>query len=267
MATYKKRGYKKPKEKVKNGDELINEDGYVEGESTTEAVFENLDSSANRAEDWVAKNQKYIYGILGIVALGIISYMLFTRFVSEPKQVEATNEMYQAKKYFHLALDAQGKVQDSLFNLSLNGGEGKYGFIKVTEEYGGTAAGNMANYYAGTAYLNTGKYQEAINYLDKFDGKGTVLGPIAQGAIGDAFVQLNQLDNALEHYDKAVKMDAEDQFTAPKYLQKAGVVLLSLNNKEKALEYFTRIKENFPDSEEGKEQKIDAYIGKASAGK
>jgi hypothetical protein len=29
-------------------------------------------------------------------------------------------------------------------------------------------AGNLANYYAGMAYLNTGKYNEAIDYLNKF---------------------------------------------------------------------------------------------------
>ena len=67
MATYKKRGYRKPKEKVEEviGDELLNDvEGYVEGESTTEDVFNSLDESANKAEEWVAANQKYIFGHL-----------------------------------------------------------------------------------------------------------------------------------------------------------------------------------------------------------
>ena len=42
-----------------------------------------------------------------------------------------------------------------LYNLALNGGEGKYGFIDIIDNYGSTDAGNLANYYAGMAFLNT----------------------------------------------------------------------------------------------------------------
>jgi hypothetical protein len=37
-------------------------------------------------------------------------------------------------------------VSDSLYKLSLNGSEGKFGFIKIADEYSGTDA-NLANYY------------------------------------------------------------------------------------------------------------------------
>jgi hypothetical protein len=58
--------------------------------------------------------------------------------------------------------------------LSLNGSEGKFGFLKIADEYSGTDAGNLAN-YAGIAYLNTGKYTEAIDYLSKFKSDDIVL--------------------------------------------------------------------------------------------
>ena len=35
---------------------------------------------------------------------------------------------------------------DSLFRLALNGGEGKYGFLDIVDEYSGTKAANLANY-------------------------------------------------------------------------------------------------------------------------
>jgi hypothetical protein len=66
--------------------------------------------------------------------------------------------------------------------ISLNGSEGKSGFIKIADEYSGTDAGNLANYYAGMAYLNTGKYNEAIDYLNKFKSDDIVSG-LATGAI------------------------------------------------------------------------------------
>ena len=47
MATYTQRGYRKPKEKIET--ETTNEvEGYVEGESTTEDVFNSLDESASQ---------------------------------------------------------------------------------------------------------------------------------------------------------------------------------------------------------------------------
>jgi hypothetical protein len=76
-----------------------------------------------------------------------------------------------------------GVASDSLYKLSLNGSEGKFGFIKIADEYSGTDA-NLANYYAGMAYLNTGKYNEAIDYLNKFKSDDIVLSGLATGAIG-----------------------------------------------------------------------------------
>jgi hypothetical protein len=51
--------------------------------------------------------------------------------------------------------------------------------IKIADEYSGTDAGNLANYYAGMAYLNTGKYNEAIDYLNKFKSDDIVLSGLA----------------------------------------------------------------------------------------
>jgi hypothetical protein len=79
-------------------------------------------------------------------------------------------------------------TSDSLYKLSLNGSEGKFGFIKIADEYSGTDAANL-NYYAGMAYLNTAKYTEAIEYLSS--NRKMLFGCFGKGAIGDA-AQNNQ---------------------------------------------------------------------------
>ena len=55
---------------------------------------------------------------------------------------------------------------DSLFNLAFNGGEGKYGFLDIVDEYSGTKAANLANYSIGMSYLNLKEYGNAIMYLE-----------------------------------------------------------------------------------------------------
>lgn len=257
MATYNKRGYKVPKEKEVK-EEAVEAVIIDEKDSTTAEVFSKLDESATITETWVAKNQKIIIGLVAVAAVITIGYLAYQRFIAAPKQDEAANEMFVAQQNFQKA--TEGVASDSLYKLSLNGSEGKFGFLKIADEYSGTDAGNLANYYAGIAYLNTGKYTEAIDYLSKFNSDDTVLSALAKGAIGDAYSQKNQPKEALENYVKAAGSNKND-FTTPRFLLKAGKTALALGNKADALKYFTDIKENYEGTPEG--VSIDVLIGLA----
>ena len=252
MATYKKRGHK-PKTKAEKVE-------AIEENSTTAEVFNTLDEGASKAEDWAVKNQKNIFIVVGLAAAIVLGYLGYNKFIAEPKASEAMNEMYTAQKYFEDAVN--GTEKDSLYTLSLNGGEGKYGMLDIISEYGSTPAGNLANYYAGMAYLNLKDYQNAVTYLSKFSTDDAVLGPVAKGAIGDAFVQLEQPNEALEYYEKAIAASTND-YTTPMYLFKAANVALELEQADKALGYFKRIKEEFAESTEA--TNIDVFIGRAEA--
>lgn len=255
MATYNKRGYKAPKEKEVK--ETAEEQVVIdEKNSTTAEVFSKLDETASKTEDWVAKNQKIIIGVVGAIALFTVGYVAFQKFIAEPKEDEAASEMFVAQQNFQQA--SNGVASDSLYKLALNGSEGKFGFIKIADEYSGTSAGNLANYYAGVAYLNTGKYTEAIDYLSKFKSDDIILNAMAKGAIGDAYAEKNQPKEALENYVKAFESSKND-FTTPRFLLKAGKTALALGNKEDALKYFTDIKDNYENAPEA--ASVDALIG------
>lgn len=257
MATYNKRGYKSAKEKeVKD---VTTEDiKVIEKDSATAGVFSTLDETASKTEDFVAKNQNIIIGVVGVIAVVLVGYLAYQKFVAAPKEDEAATEMFQAQQYFQQATD--GVASDSLYKLSLKGAEGKFGFVDIADKYSGTDAGNLANYYAGIAYLNIGKYTEAIEYLGNFKSEDIVLSALAKGAIGDAYSQNNQPKEALENYVKAVEANKND-FTTPRFLLKAGKTALALGNKEDALKYFTDIKDNFDASPEA--ASVDVLIGLA----
>ncbi|WP_348798798.1 tetratricopeptide repeat protein [Flavobacterium adhaerens] len=257
MATYNKRGYKTPKEKEVKDDAI--EDVMIdEKDSATAEVFSKLDETASRTEDWVAKNQKIIIGVVGAITLITVGYFAYQKFIVNPKEDDAANEMFVAQSNFEKATN--GVASDSLYKLALNGSEGKFGFIKIAEEYSGTAAGNLANYYAGIAFLNTGKFDEAITALGKFSSSDIILNALAKGAIGDAYSEKNQPKEALEYYVKAVEA-SKNNFTTPRFLMKAGKVALTLGNKEDALKYFTDIKDNFENTPEA--AAVDGLIGLA----
>lgn len=259
MATYNKRGFKAPKPKEDPTDDQLSENINVdEKDSTTAGVFNSLDATVNKSEAWIERNQKAIYGVIAAVALGAIGYVLYQNFVAEPKEDEAADAMFVAQQNFELAIN--GMKADSLFTLALNGSEGQFGFVDIANEYSGTDAGNLANYYAGIAYLNTGKFDEAIASLGKFKSKDQVLSVLAVGAKADAHAQKKEHKEALDLYVKAAKMQ-DNTFTAPMYLLKAGKMALVLNNKTDAAKYFTEIKDKYDSSPEA--QEIDALIGLA----
>lgn len=250
MATYNKRGYK-PKTKVEKEQNI--EDG-----STTAEVFNTLDQTASKTEAFVEKNQKYIFIIIGIVALVVLGYLGYKEFIAKPKQTNAMNDMFQAQKYFNDAVN--GTATDSLYNLALTGGEGKFGMLDIIEEYSGTESANLASYYAGTAYLRLKDYKKAVEYLSDFKSDDEILAPLAKGNIGDAFAQLNQPKDALSYYEEAANM-RDNEYTTPMYLFKAGAIALDLDQADKALSYFKRIKDDYANSSEA--TSIDVFIGKA----
>ncbi|RED47559.1 tetratricopeptide repeat protein [Seonamhaeicola aphaedonensis] len=251
MATYKKRGYK-PKTKEEKQQNI--EEG-----STTAEVFNTLDEGASKTEAFVEKNQKYIFIIIGVVAAVVLGTMGYKEFIAKPKQITAMNDMFQAQKYFDEAQTAVEK--DSLYNLALNGGEGKFGMLDIINEYSGTDAANLASYYAGTAYLRLKDYKNAVEHLSNFKSDDEILAPLAKGNIGDAFVQLNQPEDALDYYEQAIKL-RDNEFTTPMYLYKAGNIALDLGKADKALSYFERIKADYSESSEA--SNIDVFIGKAT---
>ncbi len=251
MATYKKRGFK-PKNKAEEAQ-------IEEHDSTTAEVFHTLDESASKTEAWVQKNQNYILGVIGAVAIGVLAYLAYHQFIQKPKEASAANELFYPQQYFDQAL-ASETAKDSLFTLALNGAEGKYGFLDIIEEYNGTKAANLAQYSAGMTYLNLQQYGEAISHLEDFSSDDAIMGAMAKGGIGDAFSQLNQPEDALDYYEKAIA-HSDNEFTTPRFLYKAGVVAMEMDQKEKALEYFERIKEEYPKSPEG--IGIDGLIGMA----
>jgi tetratricopeptide (TPR) repeat protein len=249
MATYKKTGSKAIRGQNKNQEK-----------STTAEVFNTLDETASKSERWIIKNQKTIFIVLAVIVAAILLYTLILKPINETTEKEAADELAFPKVYFEEAIGNPVAV-DSLLNLGLNGADGKFGFLDISSEYSGTNAGNLANYYAGISYLRLRNYKEAIVYLEKFKSDDELLGPTAKGAIGDAFADIGQPEDALEYYLEAANL-RDNNFSTPLFLFKAGNTAMALGEYSKALDIFNRIKKDYTDSEEGKN--IDVYINKAT---
>lgn len=250
MATYKKKGQKK----IKNAPV-----DKIEEESTTAEVFKNLEENASISEKWLEKNQKPLFTGFLVIVVSILGYLAYNNYIVEPKESEAANELAFPRASFEQAVSASVAI-DSMYTVALEGTNGKYGFVDIADKFSGTKAGNLANYYAGISYLKIKQYDKAIAHLENFSSNDAMLAPTALGAIGDAFADLEQAEEALAYYEKAANAK-KNNATTPLYLFKAANTALDLGKKEKAITYFTEIKETYNSSSVAKN--IEMHINKA----
>ena len=152
-------------------------------------------------------------------------------------------------------------IRDRLYDIVLLGDDLNKGMLTMIDEYSGTNAANLANYYTGMIYLKRNDYQNSIKYLSEFTSDDLILASLATGSIGDAFAELNQFDDAYDYYVKA--SNGSNRYTSPIYLYKAGLIAMKLEKFKKAEDYFSTIKFDYPSSSEAKN--IDAFISKARA--
>ena len=223
MATYKKRSRKNTSSSDPNP-------------SSTKQVFETLDDGASRTEVFVNRYQKYLTGFVSLLLIMFVLYFGYEKFILQPKINEADQEIFTAQKYFNEALN-NDEQSDSLFKLSLNGAEGKFGFLDIIEN-------------SGVSYYNLEKFDLAIKNLNSFKSNDDILSALAMSTIGDSFIQLNQLEDGLNYFEKALSNANDNSFIKPIILLKSGNIALALNKKSKARNYFQQIKDDFPKSQQ-----------------
>ncbi|MCD6661460.1 MAG: tetratricopeptide repeat protein [Lentimicrobium sp.] len=215
----------------------------------TEEKIMAVEEALSKTEVFIEKNQKILGIVIGAIALVVLAYFGFQRFYLAPRETQAQSQMFMAEKYFE---------QDSL-KLALNG-DGQYpGFLEIIDDYGMTKSAKLAHYYAGIIYLNEGQFEEAISHLKKFKTKDALVQPMAQGAIGDAYMELGKTAEAADYYLKASKI-SENEFTTPVFLQKAAWAFEEAGNNAKALEAYDRIRVEFPRSAEARD--VEKYIAR-----
>ena len=179
--------------------------------------------------------------VIAVIAV-VVCAILLNNYYFQPRQDKASTELAKAQELF---------VQDQYDKaLPL--------FQKVVDEYSSTDAGNLAQLYIGLCQANLGKWQEAVNAIESFSGKkDQMITPAAEGALGNAYANLNQLDKAVEHLKKAASM-ADNNSLSPTFLIQAGEILESQGKKDEALKLYQEVKEKYFNSMQY--QTIDAYI-------
>jgi len=218
------------------------------------------DDILTKADIWMKNNRKSLT-IIGVAIVVIVGGFLSYKYLYVGKR-----ENKAAKQLYEFAFFAYEK--DSL-NIAADGDpltQGR-GLVNMVNKYGSTSAGTIGRYLLGMIYLQKGSdnpdfYNSAIDQLSAVDfGEDEyMLTTQAWGCMGDAYVELGDLQKGVAQYEKAANRN-NNYLLTPYYLMKAATVHEELGNWDKALKHYKRIRNSFPDSQQAND--LDRYIARA----
>ncbi len=220
-----------------------------------------------RAKGFWENYSKQIIYIGSAIIILIAAWFLYKNFVVAPKEAKASELIFPAENLF--AKMASGSFGKDSVNIALNGGdfEGKKvtGLLKIASQYGGTEAGNRANYMIGASYLHIGEFAKAITYLQDFDGNGaSQVQSKAHLLMGHAYAEQKKTEEALSNYKKAASVNSKDEFFAADALLVAAAYAESIGNTKEAISLYKEVTEKYPSNiavQNGEIEKSLARLG------
>jgi TolA-binding protein len=216
-----------------------------------ENIIEDL--QGGKFEEWF-NQYKNIITYVGGGLFAIIFVFIGWKYYSTSQNEEAQNSMFQAVYYFE---------SDSL-NKALNGDGNNQGLIDIANDYGYTKAGNLAKFYAGTALLKQGKFEDAIEYLDGFSSDDILVQARAYSLVGDAYLELGNNEGAVKYYEKASNYKPTKEFT-PDYLMKLGLANELNKDYAGAAKAYDKLITDFPNSTKANDAKKYKAMNEALA--
>lgn len=204
---------------------------------TTTELLENPDALREKifSSEELIKKYKFPLIVVGAVIVLIVAGLFGYQYYQEQQEKDAQENMFPA--VYFLEADSLDKA--------LMGDGNYYGFQNITDEYSSTNAANLAHFYAGVAYLKKGEFETAIDELEAFSSSDELLQARAYSLIGDACLELEQFDNAVDYYQQAVDYKP-NKFLTPQYMMKLALAYELKPDNGAAIKVYQELIDNYP---------------------
>ncbi len=207
-----------------------------------------------KAREFVEKNKKILsYVLTGLIVLiaGVIIYR---------NNLKAENERAEALFSKIISYYDNGDYKTAIDGIPQKNIQGlKY----IVENYGGTAAGEIATYYLANAYFMLGDYDNALRYFKKYDGDDKLLFSASLAGIASVYEVKGDYKKAGEYFEKAAQKFREN-ILVPEYLYNAARNYRVAGEREKALRLYERIKKDYPNFSQIRD--VEIYIASLKEG-
>ena len=164
------------------------------------------------------------------------------------------------------ANDALGEIlpvyESGSYQEALDGTADAPGLLEIADEYGSTDGGNLARFYAASALFELGRYDEAEEYYEAYDGGEDILGASAVAGQGAVAEQRGDFADAARLYQRAART-YESAATAPGYYLDAARNFEQAGDFDGARAAYEEIVEEYPDAPQA--ANVPAYTARLAA--
>lgn len=226
---------------IKDTKENQNPQEQVE-QTTVPGYLEDADAlrdQLSKTEEFAKNNQNLIIGVVVAIVAIVGGIFLYNWRVSEQEQ-KAQSELFPAIFYLE---------KDSLQKAMKGDNATTEGLEVILDSYSSSKAAKLATFYAGVVKLKEGKFDEAINLLEDFNADDFLVQARAYSLIGDAYMEKDDLPQAIKFYKKASDHYPNDQFT-PAYLFKLALAYELSNDLNAAAKCYKDVVDNFKEAVE-----------------
>ena len=214
----------------------------------TRTSIDEINEGLSSFEQKVENNKKVIgYAAAAILVIAAIIFG-YKYLYQQPREESSKNEVCQADMNLALGEDSIALAQ----------------YKAVADKYG-NANGERAALNAAIILYQKGKFEEAIKYIKEYSGEGTLVGPASQSLLGDCYVNLDKLSDALSAYDKAISMSDNNELYTPLFMTKKAVIYREQKQFDKEAEIYQAIKDKFPTFSANYNVDVDKYLARAKA--
>lgn len=228
-----------------------------------ETGIDNLNESLTSMGSKMEQNKKVIgYAVAACILVALLVFG-FIFFSARSDQESAKRYSGIEAKIMEQVQKADPSVQDSVANaLAIKE------LTALAKSDAGKAGGNLANVDLAGRYYADGKYAEAVKCLQAADINEPVMKANADILLGDCYVNMNKLPDALNAFDQAIAGAEHNPEIAVRALLKKGTVLDSQKKYADALAAYQTIMTDYPQIAmrlQGTGINVEAYIERENA--
>jgi len=199
-------------------------------------IYENDELENVETEDNPIKRYSAYAGIGLAVVIALIGIFYYYSYTSVKNAEKAATALSRIRPYFE-----QGEFSRALHgrdSVPAVRGESVPGLVDIVDSYGSTVSGRLAAMFAGEAFLNLNDYENANTYFTKATGSKSDLVKVgAFAGLGICYEKEENYKEAIKQYERASQL-AEVPSMKGRYILYSALCYEKLGENQKAEELF-----------------------------
>lgn len=192
-------------------------------------AIDELNDQLTDISQKVQENQRIIYIAAGVVVFLAICWLIYIYGFRNPGIEKGNNEIGAADLELFQGNDSIALMQ----------------YENIADNYG-YSAGNRAALQTAIILYQKEEYQKAIDYIKKYSADESFIGAAAYSLEGDCYVNLDQYDNAVKAFHKAISQSNDNPSYTPYFMLKLARVLNAQQKYGEELKIYEDIQAKYP---------------------